>query len=85
MMTPTDFMRSFISQSWLEDEIEGSIRQLAGTESQTTQTGGETAEGKEEEVNKNVTPEEAFKAVTVEGVSCILSWQASNGCAAKDV
>ncbi|CAA90242.1 Tyrosine-protein phosphatase domain-containing protein [Caenorhabditis elegans] len=66
-MTPTDFMRSFISQSWLEDEIEGSIRQLAGTESQTTQTGGETAEGKEEEVNKNVTPEEAFKAVTVEG------------------
>ncbi|PIC38305.1 hypothetical protein B9Z55_010355 [Caenorhabditis nigoni] len=68
MMTPTDCMRSFISQSWVEDEINGSIRQLAGTESQASGSSGASAAQDADEDNKaDITPVEAFNAVHTEG------------------
>uniref|UniRef100_A0A1I7T3C0 Tyrosine-protein phosphatase domain-containing protein n=1 Tax=Caenorhabditis tropicalis TaxID=1561998 RepID=A0A1I7T3C0_9PELO len=73
MMTPTEFLRSCISRSWLENEIDGSIRQFGGTESNASQGGtgkSGTADGQAEEEEENradITPMEAFNAVMTEG------------------
>uniref|UniRef100_A0A8R1DKB8 Tyrosine-protein phosphatase domain-containing protein n=1 Tax=Caenorhabditis japonica TaxID=281687 RepID=A0A8R1DKB8_CAEJA len=58
MMTPTDYMRSYMSQSWVLNEVDGSIRAVAG----------EDAAAEEEEENRtDITPLEAFSAVNAEG------------------
>ncbi|EFP02354.1 hypothetical protein CRE_01001 [Caenorhabditis remanei] len=69
-LSVTQCLRSFVSNSWLEDELEGTSRQLAGTESQASGASGTSgATQAEDEDNKtDITPIEAFNAVNVEGV-----------------
>ncbi|EGT53256.1 hypothetical protein CAEBREN_02468 [Caenorhabditis brenneri] len=64
-------MKKF-SGSWLEDEYDQTIRQIAGTESQVSSgksgtSGGSEAQGPEDENKADITPMEAFNAVTMEG------------------
>ncbi|CAI2350331.1 unnamed protein product [Caenorhabditis sp. 36 PRJEB53466] len=67
MMRPADAMHSFISHSWLADEIEGSVRELAGADSSQATVDPAKEQDPEEPKNTDVTPLEAFNAVQLEG------------------